>query len=124
MITRNQIESMLALQAGMNHKVDENWLEARHPYLRAVVIEGSEAIEHHGWKWWKRQDKDLSQLQMELIDIWHFLLSELLLEANGALESAANVLLHQITTDAAGSQVNFDGRFTCWMTWTCWPSSS
>ncbi|MCH2417008.1 MAG: dUTP diphosphatase, partial [Acidimicrobiales bacterium] len=35
--------------------------------------------EHHGWKWWKKQDKDLSQLQMELVDIWHFILSEILL---------------------------------------------
>ena len=50
--------------------------------LRAVAIEGAEAIEHHGWKWWKNR-KDLAQLQMELIDIWHFLLSELLLRNDG-----------------------------------------
>jgi len=70
---------MLALQASMNAKVDPNWITARYPYLRAVAIEGAEAIEHHGWKWWKKQDKDLSQLQMELVDIWHFILSEILL---------------------------------------------
>ena len=70
---------MLALQANMNTKVDPNWITARYPYLRAVAIEGAEAIEHHGWKWWKKQDKDLSQLQMELVDIWHFILSEILL---------------------------------------------
>lgn len=70
---------MLALQANMNAKVDPNWITARYPYLRAVAIEGAEAIEHHGWKWWKKQDKDLSQLQMELVDIWHFILSEILL---------------------------------------------
>lgn len=70
---------MLALQANMNAKVDPNWITARYPYLRAVAIEGAEAIEHHGWKWWKKQDKDLLQLQMELVDIWHFILSEILL---------------------------------------------
>ena len=70
---------MLALQANVNAKVDPNWITARYPYLRAVAIEGAEAIEHHGWKWWKKQDKDLSQLQMELVDIWHFILSEILL---------------------------------------------
>ena len=47
---------------------------------QAFVIEGAEAIEHHGWKWWKKQDCDLPQLQMEIIDIWHFLLSEILLQ--------------------------------------------
>ena len=70
---------MLALQANVNAKVDPNWITARYPYLRAVAIEGAEAIEHHGWKWWKKQDKDLSQLQMELVDICHFILSEILL---------------------------------------------
>ena len=70
---------MLALQANVNAKVDPNWITARYPYLRAVAIEGAEAIEHHGWKWWKKQDKDLAQLQMELVDIWHFILSEILL---------------------------------------------
>ena len=70
---------MLALQANMNAKVDPNWITARYPYLRAVAIEGAEAIEHHGWKWWKKQDKALSQLQMELVDIWHFIRSEILL---------------------------------------------
>ena len=79
MLSKNQAATMLALQASMNAKVDPNWITARYPYLRAVAIEGAEAIEHHGWKWWKKQDKDLSQLQMELVDIWHFILSEILL---------------------------------------------
>ena len=79
MLSMNQAATMLALQANMNAKVDPNWITARYPYLRAVAIEGAEAIEHHGWKWWKKQDKDLSQLQMELVDIWHFILSEILL---------------------------------------------
>ncbi|MED6333498.1 MAG: dUTP diphosphatase [Pseudomonadota bacterium] len=79
MLSKNQAATMLALQANMNAKVDPNWITARDPYLRAVAIEGAEAIEHHGWKWWKKQDKDLSQLQMELVDIWHFILSEILL---------------------------------------------
>lgn len=32
-------------------------------------------VEHHGWKWWKKQDCDMDQLRMELVDIWHFMLS-------------------------------------------------
>jgi len=59
---------MLELQATMNSKVDPDWINAKYPYLRAVAIEGAEAIEHHGWKWWKKQQKDLAQLQMELLE--------------------------------------------------------
>lgn len=98
---------MLSLQYGMNSKVDPAWISARYPYLRAVVIEGAEAIEHHGWKWWKHQEHDLSQLQMELVDIWHFMLSELLLEHQGDLEQTKKVLLTAVTGNTQET-VRFD----------------
>lgn len=92
----------------MNAKIDPDWVKSRYPYLLAVVIEGAEAIEHHGWKWWKKQDKDVAQLQMELIDIWHFMLSEMLLR-NHADESAA---VTQLLAELASSQdsLQFDGK--------------
>ena len=95
---------MLALQANMNAKVDPNWITARYPYLRAVAIEGAEAIEHHGWKWWKKQDKDLSQLQMELVDIWHFILSEILLRNDDNQLTPLEYLLN-VLSDANSPQL-------------------
>ena len=35
-------------------------------------------LDHYGWKWWKKQDADLDQVKLELVDIWHFALSELI----------------------------------------------
>jgi len=107
-IARNQARVMLDLQARMNSKVESEWIAARFPYLRAVVVEGAEAIEHHGWKWWKKQERDLPQLQMELVDIWHFLLSELLLRDDGDHDRAADALL-QVNTDTRTS-ILFDGN--------------
>ncbi len=101
---------MLSLQAAMNAKVDPNWVAARYPYMRAVVIEAAEAIEHHGWKWWKKQDKDLPQLQMELIDIWHFLLSEILLNEEGSETVALLRLTEQLETIEASQLVDFDAK--------------
>lgn len=101
---------MLSLQCAMNAKVDPNWIAARYPYMRAVVIEAAEAIEHHGWKWWKKQKKDLPQLQMELIDIWHFLLSEILLNEKGSETAALVKLIGQLETIENSQQVNFDGE--------------
>lgn len=100
---------MLALQAAMNSKVDPDWVQAAYPYLRAVVVEGAEAIEHHGWKWWKKQHCDVPQLQMELIDIWHFLLSEILLRHQGDQQAALQSLLAQ-STGQSSSTVTFDGQ--------------
>ena len=110
MLSDQQTTTMLALQAAMNAKVDPNWVSARYPYMRAVVIEAAEAIEHHGWKWWKKQDKDLAQLQMELIDIWHFLLSEILLNEQGSETAAQPKLTAQLSAIDLSGIIEFDGK--------------
>ncbi len=107
MLTETQAEVMLTLQANMNAKVNPDWVNAAYPYLRAVVIEGSEAMEHHGWKWWKKQDCDLAQLQMELVDIWHFTLSHILLEVGGDEALAKKQLLALLNEN---SELKFDNK--------------
>lgn len=94
----------------MNTRVDPQWIEAQYPYLRAVVIEAAEAIEHHGWKWWKQQHKDTAQLQMELIDIWHFLLSEILLRNGGNEEKSQRYLETQTAHQVDDNRLEFDGQ--------------
>ncbi|NQV69826.1 MAG: dUTP diphosphatase [Pseudohongiella sp.] len=110
MLSIQQAEIMLSLQAAMNSKVDPDWIAAKYPYLRAVVIEGAEAIEHHGWKWWKKQDKDLAQLQMELIDIWHFVLSEILLDQAGDESKSLDRLLQMLATAHQQAEISFDSQ--------------
>ncbi|WP_339858146.1 dUTP diphosphatase [Pseudohongiella acticola] len=109
MPTQQQLNTMLSLQSAMNRKVDPDWIAAAYPYLRAVVVEAAEAIEHHGWKWWKKQELDLAQLQMEVIDIWHFILSEVLLREKGD-ETAACVKLLADCGDSSGGAIDFDNR--------------
>lgn len=106
MLNRIQAETMLTLQARMNAKVNPAWIDAAYPYLRAVVVEGAEAMEHRGWKWWKKQDCDLEQLQMELVDIWHFTLSHILLQHRG--DEAAS--LAELLTPDSTTTLHFDGR--------------
>jgi dimeric dUTPase (all-alpha-NTP-PPase superfamily) len=109
-LTDIQAGIMLSLQAGMNAKVDAHWLEKKFPYLRAVVVEAAEAMEHHGWKWWKKQERDLPQLQMEVIDIWHFLLSEILLRNDGDHEQARTHLREANAPASVRHVVHFDGH--------------
>ena len=110
MLSSDQATTMLELQATMNSKVDPDWINAKYPYLRAVAIEGAEAIEHHGWKWWKKQQKDLAQLQMELIDIWHFFLSEILLRAKGDQKESLELLLKLIPDAKPEKNIRFDDK--------------
>ena len=110
MLLREQTSTMLSLQMSMNAKVDPDWLAARYPYLRAVAIEGAEAIEHHGWKWWKKQEKDLPQLQMELIDIWHFILSEILLRNTGNVDASLATLMMLLDSASTQKIIDFDDQ--------------
>ncbi|MDD9891773.1 MAG: dUTP diphosphatase [Gammaproteobacteria bacterium] len=110
MLLKDQASIMLSLQASMNAKVDPDWVSSRYPYLRAVVVEGAEAIDHHGWKWWKKQEKDLPQLQMELIDIWHFVMSEILLANNADHDSSLHALMGMLGSAKAQNLIAFDGR--------------
>lgn len=93
MLTNTQLDTMLSLQNEMNSTVNPDWLAAGYPFLRAVVVEGAEAIEHHGWKWWKKQEMDLPQVQLELVDIFHFVLSHFIIQEKGELAKARDHIL-------------------------------
>lgn len=61
----------------MNKKVHPQWQEQNYEWYRAAWLEAGELVDHYGYKWWKKQDCDLPQAQMEAIDIWHFGISSL-----------------------------------------------
>ena len=108
MLTQQQLNTMLSLQNNMNIKVNPEWLSAGYGYLRAAMVESVEAIDHHGWKWWKAQEKDLPQLQMELVDIWHFALSASIIDYKGDIEATATALASQLAENTP--HVQFDGQ--------------
>lgn len=82
---------MLELQDAMNRKVNEDWRQKGFEWYRAVWVECAELMDHYGWKWWKRQLPDHDQVQLELVDIWHFGLSILLLRDQSENEIAGAV---------------------------------
>lgn len=114
MLTTTQLKTMLELQGSMNAKVDPNWLKLDWNFLRAASQECAEAIDHHGWKWWKKQEPNMPQLQMELVDIWHFFLSHILRQEEGHVYNssirivAANALrvdFNGVSTDMAAQSL-------------------
>lgn len=88
---QEQIQVMLDLQDDMNSHVHSDWREQNFEWYRAVWVECAEMLDHYGWKWWKKQSPDLEQVKLELIDIWHFGLSMLILEGRSAKELAAEM---------------------------------
>ena len=100
---------MLELQESMNSKVNPKWVAANNNWYRAIQVEAVEAIEHHGWKWWKKQDCDMAQLRMELVDIWHFVLSSELQHKHGNIGLAKKDMLSEI--NLFQKSVQFDGKY-------------
>ena len=70
--------TMFDLQDSMNLKVNPNWQEAKYPWAYAVMGELAEAFDHTAWPWWKKSEMNLPQLQLEVIDVLHFVISDVL----------------------------------------------
>ncbi len=72
------LATMARMQEAHNAQVHPEWRTQGYAYYRAIWVECAEMLDHFGWKWWKAQQPDLEQVKLELVDIWHFGLSELL----------------------------------------------
>lgn len=77
---------MANLQACVNNVFDPEWISKNRPFHRAAVIELVEALDWIGGsevKWWKPtpDQKVKKQFQLELIDVIHFILSQMILDA-------------------------------------------
>ncbi len=88
---KQKIINMLELQNSMNSKVNEDWRSAGNEWYRAIWMEASEMLEHYGWKWWKKQEPEIMQVKLEVVDIVHFALS-IRLEQNQSLDDAAELI--------------------------------
>jgi dimeric dUTPase (all-alpha-NTP-PPase superfamily) len=95
-IEQNQISQMLTMQDAMNSRVSDTWRTNDYEWYRAIWVECAEMLDHHGWKWWKHQEIDVPQVQLELVDIFHFGLS-LRLMSGDTVDNIAQTLAKELT---------------------------
>ncbi len=96
------LRTMAELQDAHNRHVHPQWREQGYAYYRAIWVECAELLDHFGWKWWKQQDGDLDQVKLELVDIWHFALSDLLRADDLGDEVASALLVEEAGSDPEG----------------------
>ena len=94
------VDTMARMQDAHNVQVHPEWREQGYRYYRAVWVECAELLDHFGWKWWKRQQPDLDQVRLEVVDIWHFGLSDLM--RAGTLDASVAERLMAVTDAPAG----------------------
>lgn len=76
--TPAQAYDMMRLQGEANDSMSEDWRRSTNKeiaYYRAAYVEAVEALTSFGYKWWKKENPDLKDVKMELIDILHFVIS-------------------------------------------------
>jgi len=83
----NYIEQMFDLQRQLNdHTNGVMWVDGitkenrKISWYRCIYMEAAEAIDSFNWKHWKsiNTDPDWANIKVELVDIWHFIMSELI----------------------------------------------
>lgn len=84
--------TMLDLQDKMNTKVHANWRTQGYEWYRAAWIECAELMDHAGYKWWKHAEPDIEQIQLEVVDIWHFGMSALLVGSEDTEALAGDIV--------------------------------
>ncbi|WP_211451087.1 dUTP diphosphatase [Collimonas antrihumi] len=107
-ISYEQASAVMKLLAVRNGTANANWVISDYPHMRGVLVEAVEALDYYGWKWWSKQPRDFTQVQLKLVDILHFTLSHILNECDGNLDAAAITLVKR--SDPELSSCRFDGR--------------
>lgn len=95
-LTNDQLREMLEIQDSLNRRINPDWLTANYCWTRAIRVECAELSDHLGWKWWKKQVPNYAQAHIELVDIWHFMLSSALVEAQGDKTETVKSLNHSL----------------------------
>ena len=98
-IAQTQIKQMLSMQDAMNSRVSDTWRDNGYEWYRAIWVECAEMLDHHGWKWWKHQEIDVPQVQLELVDIFHFGLS-LRLMTGASVDDIAQTLAAELAENS------------------------
>lgn len=98
------IEEMFAMQKKFNDETNgECWVEGITKegrtinWKRCIYMESAELIDSGNWKHWKslNQPIDYDNIKVEFIDLWHFVMSELMIEL--PVDAAASLIVDMLS---------------------------
>lgn len=92
MNSQQKFEQMLEMQIALNDKTYPTWRTADLPWKDAIWTECAELMDHVGWKWWKKQEPNMEQARLEVVDIWHFGMSKMMVDFNESIPTLASYL--------------------------------
>lgn len=69
------IKRVIEMQRELNRQISPRWEKSGHKWGDAIWTECAELLDHIGWKWWKDHEPNMDQARLEVVDIWHFVMS-------------------------------------------------
>ena len=69
------IAIMYNMQDGFNQKVHPQWEAQNFGQHTAILVEAGEAASSFSYKWWKAGKDNYQNFVVEMVDIWHFVMS-------------------------------------------------
>lgn len=73
-----KLDTMVAMQHKLNNETIEDYLDKNLKWDDAILDECSELMNSVGFKWWKKTEPDHENAKLEVVDLWHFLMSYVL----------------------------------------------
>ena len=76
-----KLKDLFEKQEELNAIINPNWKDVRtsSDFYNAFMVESGELLDHVGYKWWKKSTPDMKQARMEVVDMWFFYLSDIIL---------------------------------------------
>jgi len=112
-----QYLAIVKRQDQLNNAIGTNWRQHQRQWYRAIWLECAEVFDHLDWKWWKKQNSNWGQIHMELVDILHFGVSDLLQRTsdyNQVVQTLQMGLAHQKSQQQ--SQTDFKDKLEQFVT--------
>jgi len=75
-------EEIVELQKQLNEKVDIDWIDKNFDWNHAALLESNELLDSFDWKWWKKGETDWANIEIEMLDLFHFLLAKSIVDNN------------------------------------------
>ena len=79
---KQKVLDLLEQQEKLNSIINPTWKNdrSRQDFIRAMIVESGELLDHTAYKWWKHGSVDIEQSRMEIVDLWFFYFSLVLLD--------------------------------------------
>jgi len=74
-VNKESLNECIELQKSLNEYIVPDWQSKNLNFRLAAILENAELLDSFNWKWWKKTETDWLNVEIELVDLFHFIIS-------------------------------------------------